>query len=318
LAKYIARRLLVAIPLLLVITVLVFMLMKLAPYDVVDTMIDPKMSAETIAAIRAKYGLDQPVYRQYLSWLGGILQGDFGYSIATKQAISQQLSVRIPATIMLVLPSYLVSYVLAIVLGLVAGSHHNSHADHVIDGIASVLIAVPTFWLAMLLIFIFGYTLRVLPISGMSTVGDGSAGDIAVHYVLPFVTLVIAFLPDNLRYVRSSTITQMSQDYVTVQDSFGASRSEILFKHVCRNILGPILTKLGMALPMLVTGAVITESIFSWPGVGPYFMTAIKSMDYPVVMAILILSSTLVILGNLLADILNALADPRIREGVSV
>ena len=186
-----------------------------------------------------------------------------------------------------------------------------------IDGIASVLIAVPTFWLSMLFIFVFGYLLRLLPISGMSTVGDGSAADVAAHYVMPFVTLVIAFLPDNIRYIRSSTITQSSQDYVMVQEAFGATRDEILFHHVCRNILGPVLTQLGMALPMLVTGAVITETIFSWPGVGPYFMTAVKGMDYPVVMAVLILSSTLVILGNLLADILNAIADPRIRQGVT-
>ena len=316
-AKYIGRRLLVAIPLLFVISILVFMLMKASPYDVVDTMIDPKMSAETIAAIRAKYGLDKPVIVQYFNWLGGILQGDFGYSIATKQSIGQQLQVRIPATIMLVLPSYLVAYVLSIVLGLVAGSNRGGRADHVIDGIASVLIAVPTFWLSMLFIFVFGYLLRLLPISGMSTVGDGSAADVAAHYVMPFVTLVIAFLPDNIRYVRSSTITQSSQDYVMVQEAFGATRAEILFHHVCRNILGPVLTKLGMTLPMLVTGAVITETIFSWPGVGPYFMTAVKGMDYPVVMAVLILSSTLVILGNLLADILNAIADPRIRQGVT-
>lgn len=316
-AKYIARRLLVAIPLLLVITIIVFLLMRAAPYDAIDAMTNPRMSAETIAAIKAKYGYDQPAYIQYFSWLGGIFQGDFGYSIVTKQSISDQLAVRIPNTILLVLPAYLTAYITAIVLGLVAGSHRGGKADHVIDGIASVLIAVPSFWLAMLLIFVFGYLLRALPIVGMSTVGDGSFVDVLRHYILPYVTLTIAFLPDNVRYVRSSTITQMTQDYVMVQEAFGAKRVELMFRHVCRNVLGPVLTRLGMALPILVTGAIITETIFSWPGVGPYFMTAIKGMDYPVVMAVLILSSTLVILGNLLADILNALADPRIRQGVT-
>ncbi|MEE8715632.1 MAG: ABC transporter permease [Coriobacteriales bacterium] len=315
-AKYIARRLLIAIPLLLVITIIVFLLIHAAPYDAIDAMTNPKMSQETIDAIRARYGYDKPVWVQYFAWLGGILQGNFGYSIVSKTSISEQLAVRIPNTILLVLPSYLVAYVLAIVLGLVAGSHRGGKADHVIDGIASVLIAVPSFWLAMLLIFVFGYLLRWLPIVGMQTVGDGSFVDVLRHYILPFVTLTIAFLPDNLRYVRSSTITQITQDYVVVQQAFGAKRSEIMFRHVCRNVLGPILTRLGMALPMLVTGAIITETIFSWPGVGPYFMTAIKGMDYPVIMSILILSSALVILGNLLADVLNALADPRIRQGV--
>lgn len=316
-AKYIARRLLVAIPLLLVITIIVFLLMRAAPYDAIDAMTNPRMSAETIAAIKAKYGYDQPVYVQYFSWLTGILHGDFGFSIVTKQSISEQLVVRIPNTILLVLPAYLTAYVTAIILGLVAGSHRGGRADHIIDGIASVLIAVPSFWLAMLLIFVFGYLLRWLPIVGMSTVGDGSFVDVLRHYILPYITLTIAFLPDNVRYVRSSTITQMTQDYVMVQQAFGARRAELMFRHVVRNVLGPILTRLGMALPILVTGAIITETIFSWPGVGPYFMTAIKGMDYPVVMAVLILSSTLVILGNLLADILNALADPRIRQGVT-
>lgn len=314
-AKYIGRRLLVAIPLLLVITIIVFLLMNAAPYDAIDAMTTPKMSEETIAAIKAKYGYDQPVYIQYLNWLGGLFTGNLGYSIVNKQSIAEQLAARIPNTILLVLPSYLVAYVTAIVLGLVAGTHRGSKLDHAIDGIASVLIAVPSFWLAMLLIFVFGYLLRALPIVGMQTVGDGSFLDVLRHYILPFVTLTIAFLPDNLRYVRSSAITQSNQDYVMVQKAFGASRTQIMFKHIVRNVLGPVLTRLGMALPMLVTGAIITETIFSWPGVGPYFMTAIKGMDYPIVMAILIMSSTLVILGNLLADILNALADPRIRAG---
>ncbi len=316
-AKYIARRLLVAIPLLLLITVIVFSLMHAAPYDPIDAMTNPKMSDETVAAIRAQYGYDQPVWVQYFRWLQGILQGNFGYSVITKQSIAEQLAVRLPNTVLLVLPSYLVAYVLAIVLGLAAGTNRGGLLDRIVDGIASVLIAVPPFWFAMLLIFVFGYQLRMFPFVGMMTVGDGSTSDVLAHYVLPFTTLTVSFLPDNLRYVRSSAITQMSQDYVMVQEAFGASPAQIMFGHICRNVLGPVLTRLGMALPMLVTGAIITETIFSWPGVGPYFMTAIKSMDYPIVMAILLLSATLVILGNLLADVLNALADPRIREGVT-
>ena len=131
---------------------------------------------------------------------------------------------------------------------------------------------------------------------------------------MPYFSLTLAFLPDNLRYVRSATITQYSEDYVMVQTTFGASKSEIMFKHVCKNVLLPVITKLGMALPMLVTGAIITETIFGWPGIGPYFIKAIQSMDYPIVMMILVLSSTLVILGNLLSDILYCVTDPRIKE----
>ena len=154
-----------------------------------------------------------------------------------------------------------------------------------------------------------------LPILGMHNIGSESSGiDFLRHFIMPFAVLTFAFVPDQTRYVRSSTIGQLSQDYVMLQDAFGASRFEILFKHVLKNVVLPIITKMGMALPMLVTGAVITETVFGWPGVGPYFVTAIKGLDYPVIMAILLLSSTLVILGNLLSDILYCITDPRIKE----
>lgn len=314
-AKFILRRILIAIPMVLVITMLCFMLMSLAPYDAVDAMVDPRMSAETVAAMKDALGYNDPLWMQYLKWLQNLVTGNWGYSITTKAAVADQLATRIPNTIMLVLPAYLFAYVLAIVLGLVAGAHRGSRLDRCIDAIASIGIAVPSFWFAMLLIFVFGYLLKWLPILGMQTIGDGSALDIARHYIMPFVTLTVAFLPDNLRYVRSSTITQSTQDYVMVQRAFGASDAEVMFKHICRNVLIPVITRLGMAMPLLVTGAIITETIFSWPGVGPYFITAIKAMDYPVVMSILVLSSTLVILGNLLADVLCCIVDPRMRQG---
>lgn len=314
-AKFILRRILIAIPMVLVITMLCFMLMSLAPYDAVDAMVDPRMSAETVAAMKDALGYNDPLWMQYIKWLQNLVTGNWGYSITTKAAVADQLAARIPNTIMLVLPAYLFAYALAIVLGLVAGAHRGSRLDRCIDAIASVGIAVPSFWFAMLLIFVFGYLLKWLPILGMQTIGDGSALDIARHYIMPFVTLAVAFLPDNLRYVRSSTITQSTQDYVMVQRAFGAFDAEVMFKHICRNVLIPVITRLGMAMPLLVTGAIITETIFSWPGVGPYFITAIKAMDYPVVMSILVLSSTLVILGNLLADVLCCIVDPRMRQG---
>ena len=314
-AKFILRRILIAIPMVLVITMLCFMLMSLAPYDAVDAMVDPRMSAETVAAMKDALGYNDPLWMQYIKWLQNLVTGNWGYSITTKAAVADQLAARIPNTIMLVLPAYLFAYALAIVLGLVAGAHRGSRLDRCIDAIASVGIAVPSFWFAMLLIFVFGYLLKWLPILGMQTIGDGSVLDIARHYIMPFVTLTVAFLPDNLRYVRSSTITQSTQDYVMLQRAFGASDAEVMFKHICRNVLIPVITRLGMAMPLLVTGAIITETIFSWPGVGPYFITAIKAMDYPVVMSILVLSSTLVILGNLLADVLCCIVDPRMRQG---
>lgn len=314
-AKYIVKRILTAIPMLILITVICFTLMHLAPYDAVDSMTTPRMSPETIALIKAKYGYDKPVYEQYFRWIQGVLGGNFGYSIVTHQSIASDLAVRIPNTIKLVLPSYLTAYILAVVLGLLAGAHKNKRLDKCIDGLASVGIALPTFWVGLMLMYFLGYKLRIFPIVGMHTVGkEASAIDYLKHFCIPYVTLMLAFLPDHLRYVRSATITQYSEDYVAVQTAFGASGPEIMFKHVCKNVLLPVITKLGMALPMLVTGAIITETIFGWPGIGPYFIKAIQAMDYPIVMVILVLSSTLVILGNLLSDILYCVVDPRIRE----
>ena len=244
-----------------------------------------------------------------------LINGNFGYSIVTHQSISADLAIRIPNTIKLILPAYLLAYALAIVLGLIAGSHKNKWVDKLIDGICAIGIALPTFWVSMLLIYFLGYKLNVLPIVGMHTIGqENSMIDYLRHFLMPFIALFLSFLPDATRYVRSSTITQYSEDYVMVQQAFGASKAEIMFKHVCKNVLLPIITKLGMALPMLVTGAIITETIFGWPGVGPYFVKAIQGMDYPIVMVILVLSSTLVILGNLLSDILYCLTDPRIKD----
>lgn len=314
-AKYILKRILQAIPLIIIISIICFVLIQLAPYNAVDTMITPKMSEETVNLIKAKYGFDKPVYIQYLLWIKGILGGNFGYSIITHESIVNDLLARIPATIILVLPSYIIALIISIILGLVAGSNKNKLIDNIIDGFSSIGIAVPSFWFAMILTFIFGYKLGVFPIIGMNTIGkEGSIGDFLLHFIMPSTVLVVAFLPDLIRYVRSSTITQISEDYVMVQKAFGASKREILFKHVCKNILLPIVTKMGMALPMLITGAMITETVFGWPGVGPYFVNAVKALDYPIIMDILLLSSSLVILGNLLSDILYCVIDPRIRE----
>ena len=311
--KYIVKRILQAIPLMFAITALCFILIDLAPYDAVDALITDKMTKEQIEKRREEYGLNDPVYVQYIRWVQNVCKGDLGYSLINKTNIAKDLKVKIPNTIKLVLPSYLTAYVLAIVLGLLAGYKKDGWLDKLINGMASIGLAVPTFWVALLVIYKFGCDLRWFPIIGMHSIGDDSFGDFMMHFIMPYSVLVIGFLPDLVRYVRSSTITQLNEDYVLVQKAFGSSRIEILFKHVSQNVLLPLVTKLGMSLPMLVTGAVITETIFSWPGIGNYFVTAIRNMDYPIVMDVLLLSGSLVILGNLLADILCALVDPRIR-----
>ena len=315
LLRYTAKRILQAVPLLLLISILCFLLMKIAPYDAIDAITTPNMSEETVAMLKEKNGLNEPVHIQYIYWLRGILQGELGYSIVTHESIANDLMERIPNTIFLVLPAYTLALVLSLILGSIAGYKKGRLADKVIDGICSIGIAIPSFWLAMVVIYVFGYMLDLFPILGMTTAGvEESLADKLHHLVLPGFVLMIAFLPELTRYVRSSTIGQLSQDYVAVQRAYGESDITIVFRHVLRNVLLPIVTIAGMSLPILVTGAIVTETVFGWPGIGPYFVKAIQGFDYPVVMAVMLISAALVIIGNLLADLLYVLIDPRIKE----
>ena len=314
LLKYIFKRILQAIPLLFIISIICFTLIQLAPYDAVDAMTTPNMTKKTVELIKARYGLDQPAYMQYFYWVKGILSGEWGYSIVTHESITKDLTARIPNTILLVLPAYILALLFSIILGLIAGAKKGKLADKIIDGLSSFGIAIPSFWMAMILVFIFGHRLNIFPILGMHTIGnEESFSDLLSHMVLPCTVLMLSFMPELVRYVRSSTIGQLSEDYVMVQQAYGAHSTSILFRHVLRNVLLPIITIVGMSLPMLVTGVVVTETVFGWPGIGTYFVKAIQGFDYPVVMAIMLLSASLVILGNLVSDILYSIVDPRIK-----
>ena len=313
--KYLIKRILQAIPLLLLITLLCFFLIDLAPYDAMDAKVTDEMTPAMVEQMREEAGLNDPLLVQYVRWLKNLLKGDLGQSLINKTNIATDLKEKIPNTIKLVLPSYVTAFLLAIGLGLLAGRYKNTWVDKLINGFASVGLAVPTFFVALLFIYYFGLKLDLFPVMGMNSFGEDSFEDFLHHLVLPYSVLVIGFLPDLVRYVRSSTVTQFDEDYVTVQKAFGSSSGTILLRHVSKNVLLPMITKLGMALPMLVTGAVITETVFAWPGIGVYFTTAIRNLDYPIVMAVLVMSGSLVILGNLISDILCATIDPRIRVG---
>ena len=314
--RYIVKRILQAIPLLLLISFIVFSLIQLAPFDVIDSMTTPNMDQEQIDLLKERYGLNQPFLVQYGIWLKGLLTGDLGFSLMTQHSIGADLAEKIPNTISLVLPSYLTALVLAVALGLISASQRGKWVDKVIDAFASIGIAMPTFWFAMILIYLFGYKWRLFPFIGMYTLGkEGDFLDFLSHFALPYLTLTMAFLPELIRFIRASAIVEVDKDYVTVQEAFKAKKSEIFGKHVARNVLIPVATQVGMALPMLVTGAIITETIFAWPGVGPYLTAATKALDYPVIMAVMLPSASLVILGNLLSDVLYALVDPRVWKG---
>ncbi|MGT2753558.1 ABC transporter permease [Streptococcus ovis] len=314
--KYIVKRIAQAIPLLLLISFIVFSLIQAAPFDVIDSLATPNMTAEQIELLKEQNGLNEPFLVQYFVWLKNILIGNFGHSLLTQHSIAADLAEKLPNTISLVLPAYVTALLAAIALGLLAAANRGKWIDRAVDAFASLGIAVPTFWFAMILIYVFGYRLNLLPFIGMHTLGkEGQFGDFLAHFILPYITLVMAFMPELIRYIRTSAIIEMDKDYVTVQEAFQAKKSEVFGKHIARNVLIPIVTQIGMALPMLVTGALITETIYAWPGVGPYLTSATKALDYPIIMAVMLLSASLVILGNLLSDILYSLVDPRITRG---
>lgn len=314
--RYILKRILQAVPLLLVISFIVFTLIHLAPYDAIDAQITSNMSQEEINILREQSGLNKPFLIQYVDWLGQILSGNFGHSLVTHNSVGEEILAKIPNTISLVLPAYVTALVIAIVLGLLAAANKGKWQDKLIDAVASLGIATPSFWIAMIFIYVLGYQLNLFPIIGMHTIGkEGDFGDFLSHFIMPYLTLTIVFFAELTRYVRSSALSQTNEEYVVVQQAFQATKTQVFTRHIIKNVLIPVITQVGMSLPMLVTGAIITETVFSWPGIGPYITQATRALDYPIIMAVMLLSATLVIVGNLISDILYSIVDPRIRRG---
>ena len=313
--KLIVKRILQAIPLLIVISIISFLLIKLAPGDPLQAFITPKMSTADIERIRQNLGLDKPIYLQYFYWIKNIFRGDFGYSLTNYRPVLDLILERIPATLGLMGASLLVSLVLGIPLGLLSATYKNKFIDNIITFFSYIGISIPSFWFAMILIYVLSLKLHLLPSIGMHSVGiEDSIFDVIKHGIMPCIVLSSQTLAVITRYIRSSTISQLEEDYVLVAYSKGLNKKQVIFKHVLRNAILPVITILGMSLPDLVSGAFITETVFGWPGMGRLGISSIMSYDYSVIMAITMFSSFLLILGNLLADVLYGVADPRIRE----
>ncbi|AJZ89980.1 peptide permease [Klebsiella michiganensis] len=308
------RRLLQLFPMLLFISLVSFLLVKLAPGDPVQAYITPRMSPDDIERIRQSMGLDKPLPVQYLLWLKNLLQGDLGYSLIYHRPVLTMIAERIPATLGLMGVSLLLAILLAIPLGLLAGAFKHRWLDHALNMFAYVGISVPIFWFGILLITVFSVQLNWLPSMGMRTIGVEDAWlDVVRHGILPCIALTFYNLSSYVRYIRSNTISQLSADYVQTQLAYGATRSTILFRHVLKNVLLPVITLFGLSFGELVVGAYVTESVFSWPGMGLLGIQAITSLDYPLIMAIILLSALMLMVGNLLADLLYRVADPRIK-----
>jgi len=308
------RRLLQLIPMLLFISLVSFLLVKLAPGDPIQAFITPRMSPDDIERIRQSMGLDKPLPIQYLLWLKNVLQGDLGYSLIYHRPVLTMIAERIPATLGLMGASLILAILLALPLGLLAGAFKHRWLDNILNMFAYIGISVPIFWFGILLITVFSVQLNWLPSMGMRTIGvEDSWLDVVRHGILPCIALTFYNLSSYVRYIRSNTISQLSADYVLTQLAYGATRRSILFRHVLKNVLLPVITLFGLSFGELLVGAYVTESVFSWPGMGLLGIQSITSLDYPLIMAIILLSSMMLIVGNLLADLLYRVADPRIK-----
>lgn len=313
--KYFLKRILESAVSLIIISFFSFAVIQLAPGDVSSMYINQDMTQEEVQATIEKLGLDKSIPEQYFAWAKMAVKGDFGVSMTNHRPVGQQIMEKFPSTILLMGVSLVVSLGLAIVLGLVAGLKKNTFIDRIINFFTYLGISVPAFWLGMVLIVVFSLKLNLLPSSGMHTVGNKSFIDLVQHLILPTLTLSVGNLAVFTKYIRSNTITQLDEEYVVTAISKGTSRTKVLFRHVFKNCLLPIITIVGMNLSSLVVGSFIIESIFGWPGLGTLGMTAITSRDYTMIMAYTMFSGTLYVLGNLLADVLYSVVDPRIKLG---
>ncbi|MGQ0567908.1 MAG: ABC transporter permease [Armatimonadota bacterium] len=316
--RVIIRRLLTSIPLLLLVSIFSFYILRLAPGDPVRAYLAmpfDQASPELIAETRKALGLDKPLYVQYVRWLGGALSGNLGNSLMTRRPAATIIRETLPNTLRLMGLALLIGVTLGMTLGIIAALRPHSKIDLALSIATYVGNSIPAFWSALMLVFIFGVWLNWLPTVGMMSLrATGNTFiDRAAHLVLPVATLAFQDIVVWLRYQRNSLLEVLGEDYIRTARAKGLSESLVVLRHAWRNSLISVITLLGYSLPRLLTGAYIVETIFSWPGMGRLSVDAIYQRDYPVIMALLLVSSTMVVLGNLMADVGYALVDPRVR-----
>ncbi len=312
--KLILNRVKVLIPMLILISILSFGLLELAPGDPADAYINPLMSAQDIENIRVNMGLDKPVQIRYLSWLKNTLSGNLGVSYINHMPVTEQIMEKMGNTFILMGTSLAFSILVAIPLGIFLAVNKNSITSKISSMFNYIGVSIPSFWIGMILISIFSVKFNIFPSGGMHTIGNDSLGDLVKHLVLPVITLGLYNTAIFTNYVEASVSEQLKKQYVVTARAKGLSEKVILFKHVLKNSLTSLVTILGMSIQKLVTGAFVTEVVFSWPGMGRLMIDSIFSRDYTVIMAITMLSALFLILGNLVADILYLLIDPKIKS----
>lgn len=313
---YLTRRLLALIPMLLVISALSFGIYQMAPGDPVNAFIplEARDHPDEVARVRQMLGLDQPWYVQYAKWLGQVLQGNFGRSMIDNDLVSEKILRVLPNTLQLTMTAFVVGFTLAVFVGVLSAVKRYSLADHLTTGFGFAGISIPSFWLGIMLMLLFAVKLKWLPATGRYTFGrEGDFIDLVKHMIMPIIVMSINDIAGTSRYVRTSLLEVLRLDYIRSARAKGLSEKVVIFRHAMRNAMMPVITLLGLSLPEFVGGALIVENLFGWPGMGRLTVGAVFQNDYPVIMAANIMFATLTVVGNLIADIMYAVVDPRVR-----
>jgi peptide/nickel transport system permease protein len=298
---------------------LIFFASRLSPIDPILAMIPPDMASDSanLAQLREELGLNDHIILQYLTWLKNVATGDFGYSLQSGQQISEILALRMPATLELVLSALILSTILALTLGLFAGAKKGGIADKLSRVLGVVGIAIPDFFIGLALLNVFAYRVSWLPSGNRVAPGQITFWDRFPNYILPVATLTIAMLAVLIRYTRNSVLDTLNRDFVKTARSKGVPEWRVLYSHVFRNSLGPVMVLLAFRLPLLVGGSILVETVFQWPGIGTTIIAAVTASDYPVIMVVSMLIAMVILVASFLVDIVKSILDPRVRLGGS-
>ncbi|THF68341.1 ABC transporter permease [Deinococcus sp. Arct2-2] len=312
--NYLLKRMLGTIPLLLGVSLVLFGVLHLAPGTPMDVYADnPSVSQEALDQMKVALGLDQPLPVQYTKWVTAFFTGEWGYSIRTARPVVTEISERLWPTIVLGGSSFFLALLVAVPLGVLSAVRRYSATDYSITFMSFLGISMPVFWLALMLQLLFAVQWRILPSAGMQTIGENSLVDLLRHLALPALILAFANVAGWSRYMRSSMVEVLSQDYVRTARAKGLPHNKVVYRHALRNALIPVITVVALDFAGILSGAVITETIFAWPGIGRLFIESMNGRDYPVLLALMMLGSFALVITNVLADLAYAAADPRIR-----
>lgn len=316
-AVYILWRIVHSIPLVIGVSIIGFAIMHLAPGGPLAVYtLNPTITVTDIERIKVALGLDQPIYLQYLSWAGAMFSGTWGFTFFGGRPVLQVIVERLPATLLLMGSAMAIAIVVGTLIGMLGAVRRNSIFDYLATTGAMFALSFPTFWFGLMAIFLFAIELRWLPSGGMFELGEeGNVIDLIRHLVLPVLVLALVLVATWSRYARSSFLDVIQQDYIRTARAKGASSSRILAHHAFPNAMIPLIALLGVQLPTLFSGALVAETVFSWPGMGRLFVDALNMKEYPILMGMIMFTAFFVIIGNLLADVAIALIDPRVKLG---